>query len=177
MINLHERMGPGRDQTRDSSICSQTRICCQTRYRLPYAARYMDLVTRKPVFDVFDQVMFKAACSAKETSYNIEILLVASLDIMLFRKLITKALIRLHGCAGRSATLLFISIKVRFSGVAAHKIRVFFYSAVFSLFLVKIQIESTFTLCMPHNFSCLCCRLMIFYQNKLFQAILSGTLS
>ena len=32
-------MGPGRDRTRDPWICSQTRICCQTRYRLRYAAR------------------------------------------------------------------------------------------------------------------------------------------
>ena len=39
MINLHESMGPGRDRTRDPWICSQTRICCQTRYGLRYAAR------------------------------------------------------------------------------------------------------------------------------------------
>ena len=39
MINLHESMGPGRDRTHDPWICSQTRICCQTRYRLRYAAR------------------------------------------------------------------------------------------------------------------------------------------
>ena len=32
-------MGPGRDRTRDPWIRSQTRICCQTRYRLRYAAR------------------------------------------------------------------------------------------------------------------------------------------
>ena len=31
-------MGPGRDRTRDPWISSQTRICCQTRYRLRYAA-------------------------------------------------------------------------------------------------------------------------------------------
>ena len=36
MINLHKSMGPGRDRTRDPWICSQTRICCQTRYRLHY---------------------------------------------------------------------------------------------------------------------------------------------
>ena len=41
MINLHESMGPGRDQTRGPWICSQTRICSQTCYRLRYAARYM----------------------------------------------------------------------------------------------------------------------------------------
>ena len=31
-------MGLGRDQTRDPWICSQTRICCQTLYRLRYTA-------------------------------------------------------------------------------------------------------------------------------------------
>ena len=39
MINLHESMGPDRDRTRDPWICSQTRICSKTRYRLRYAAR------------------------------------------------------------------------------------------------------------------------------------------
>ena len=39
MINLHESMEPGRDRTRDPWICSQTRICCQTHYRLRYVAR------------------------------------------------------------------------------------------------------------------------------------------
>ena len=40
-------MGPGRDRTRDPWICSQTRICSLTRYRLRYAARsgYSDLAT------------------------------------------------------------------------------------------------------------------------------------
>ena len=40
MINLHESVGPGRDRTRDPWICSQLRICNQTRYWLRYAARY-----------------------------------------------------------------------------------------------------------------------------------------
>ena len=34
-------MEPSQDQTRDPWICSQTRICCQARYRLRYAARYL----------------------------------------------------------------------------------------------------------------------------------------
>ena len=38
MINLHESMGPGWDQTRDPWICSQTHICSQTFYWLRYAA-------------------------------------------------------------------------------------------------------------------------------------------
>ena len=41
---FHESMGPGWDQTRDPWICRQTRICCQTSYRLRYAARYSQLV-------------------------------------------------------------------------------------------------------------------------------------
>ena len=36
-----ESMGPGRDRTRDPWICSQTGICCQTRYRLRYVAPLM----------------------------------------------------------------------------------------------------------------------------------------
>ena len=39
MINPHESMGPGRGRTRDPWICSQTRICSQTGYRLRYVAR------------------------------------------------------------------------------------------------------------------------------------------
>ena len=40
MININESMGPGRDRTRNPWICSQTRICSQTCYRLRYAARF-----------------------------------------------------------------------------------------------------------------------------------------
>ena len=36
---IHESMGPGRDQTCDPWICSQTLICCQTCYRLRYVAQ------------------------------------------------------------------------------------------------------------------------------------------
>ena len=43
----------------------------------------MDLVMRKPVFGVSDKVRFKLACSA-------------SLDMILSKKQITKALISLH---------------------------------------------------------------------------------
>ena len=57
---------------------------------------YMGLDTRNPVFWVFDQVGFKPAYSATETSWNIEILPDLSLDIILCMERITKALIRLH---------------------------------------------------------------------------------
>ena len=76
--------------------------------------------TRKPEFRVFDKVRFKSACSAIGTSYKIEISFVASLDMMLANKRITKALIRLCKGAGWSATLLFASPEDRFSHIDAH---------------------------------------------------------
>ena len=63
---------------------------------------YMGLVMRKPVFGVSNGVRFKPVSWASETSKKIEILPVASLDIILSNKRITKALIRL----GWSASLL-----------------------------------------------------------------------
>ena len=50
----------------------------------------------------FDKVRFQPACLATETCLKIEILLLASLDMILFNKRITRALIRLRGCAGLS---------------------------------------------------------------------------
>ena len=74
----------------------------------PMKSRYvLGCDARKPVFRVPDKVNFKPACSATETSYKIKILLVASLNMILSNKRITKALIRLRGCAGWSAPLLF----------------------------------------------------------------------
>ena len=62
MINLHESMVPGRDRTRDPWICSQTRICRQTRYRLrylPYSKIYQKfIVPHYPKIDL-------RHCSAK----------------------------------------------------------------------------------------------------------------
>ena len=55
-------MGPGRDRTRDPWMCSQTRICSQTRYRLRYAARsiiiqgmYANTQSFVPVQDGYSQ--------------------------------------------------------------------------------------------------------------------------
>ena len=64
-------------------------------------------VTRKSVFVVFDQVRLKPACSATEASENHEIANIETIDFILSRQRTTKALIRLRGCAGRSAPLLF----------------------------------------------------------------------
>ena len=63
--------------------------------------------TRKPVLGISNQAIPKPACSATEPGYNSGISFVASLDMLLSNKLITKALIRLHGCAGWTAPLLF----------------------------------------------------------------------
>ena len=59
-------------------------------------ASHMSLVTRKPVFGVCDQIRLKPACLHVKTK-----------DIILSKQRITKALIRLRGCAGWSAPLLF----------------------------------------------------------------------
>ena len=61
---------------------------------------YMGRDTRKPVFRVSDKARLKPDSSAKETSYKIEILPMANLDMKLSKKRITKALIRLRRCAG-----------------------------------------------------------------------------
>ena len=76
--------------------------------------------TRKPGFRVSDKVRFKPACSAIETSWKIEISLVASKDMILYKKRITKALIRLRESAGWSAPLLSTNPKDRFSCGKAH---------------------------------------------------------
>ena len=62
----------------------------------------MGLDARKPVFGVSEKVRFKPACSATETSKKLEILLVASLGMILSKKKIPKMLIRLHAWAGWS---------------------------------------------------------------------------
>ena len=56
---------------------------------------------------VCDQVRLKLVCSADETSYVLKFQTIASRGIKLSRQRKTKALIRLRGCAGWSAPLLF----------------------------------------------------------------------
>ena len=58
--------------------------------------------------EIFDQVRFKPACSATKASLNLETLDIASIhSITLSKQQTTKVLIRLRGCAGWSAPLLF----------------------------------------------------------------------
>ena len=70
-------------------------------------SQYMGLVARKPVFRVSDNARFKPVSSATETSWKIKISHVAALHMILSKKRISKALIRLGGCAGWSAPVLF----------------------------------------------------------------------
>ena len=57
------------------------------------ALKQVSLVTRKPVFGVFDQVRLKPACSATETSYRLDISDLETRGIILPRQRTTKALI------------------------------------------------------------------------------------
>ena len=77
-------------------------------------------VTRKPVFGVCDQLRHKTACSADETSYDLQISAIASRGIILSRQRTTKAQIRPRACAGWSAPLLFAHGINRFSHDVAH---------------------------------------------------------
>ena len=80
----------------------------------------MGLDTTKPVFGVSDNVGLKPVSSATETSQKINILLVASLDMILSKMRITKVLISLHRYAGLSAPLVFANSDNRVSYVKAH---------------------------------------------------------
>ena len=62
---------------------------------------------RKRVFGSFRQVRLKLACSATEARLRLEILVTHTRDNTLSRQRTTKALIRLRGCAGLSAPLMF----------------------------------------------------------------------
>ena len=57
---------------------------------------HMSLVTS----GVYDQVRLNPACSATGTSQSLDILDVASIDIILSKQRTIKALIRLRRCAG-----------------------------------------------------------------------------
>ena len=83
---------------------------------------YLGLDARKSVFWMSDKVRFKPVSSATETGQKNEISFVASLDMVIFKTRITKTLIRLRGCAGWSASLLFEKPEDRFSRVKAHLI-------------------------------------------------------
>ena len=72
----------------------------------------------KPVFGVSDKARLKPVSSDTQTNEKNEIQLLKIK--ILFNKQITKALTRLRGCAGWSASLLFTNTNDRFSRVEAH---------------------------------------------------------
>ena len=94
------------------SIKNQEREC-QTPIVRQSIGNHLSLVTRKPVFGVFDQVRLKPA-------YSHEIANIETGDIILSRQRTTNVLIRLRGCAGWCAPLLFANGKNRFSYDVAH---------------------------------------------------------
>ena len=61
---------------------------------------YLRHVTRKPVFEVCDQITLKPICSAIDVNWSNEIANIETRDIILSRQRTTKALISLHVCAG-----------------------------------------------------------------------------
>ena len=108
----------------------------------------MDLDATNPVFGVSDQVIPKPACSATETSENGKLSLVASLDMILSKEQITKALIRLRGCAGLYAPLLFANTEDRFFCVEAKITKLWdqwlnSYDQCFCLFDLILYVPST----------------------------------
>ena len=93
----------------------------QTLTCLPIFFYYTCPVGTKPVFGVSDIARLKQVSSAKETSWKIENLFVASFDMILSNKRIKKALFRLCRCVGLSALLLLANTENRFfSHVVAH---------------------------------------------------------
>ena len=69
---------------------------------------------RKSTFGVSDQVRLKPVCSATETS---RVIACSNLDYYSFN-MGKKLLIKLSGCSGWSAPLLFACKKIRFSSVS-----------------------------------------------------------
>ena len=67
----------------------------------------MSHTMRKCVFGSLWQERHKLTCSATETSWNLEISDIETRGIILSWQWTTKVLIRLRGCAGWSASLLF----------------------------------------------------------------------
>ena len=79
----------------------QVKINLQT-----YCISYLGLDATKSVIRFSDKAILKPASTAKESSWKIEISLVARLGVIISKKRITKVLISLHGYASWSVPLL-----------------------------------------------------------------------
>ena len=78
----------------DSSLGAQVILLV-----LSCSGSYMSHVTTKPVFRVGDELRLKPACSARKTSFGLEISAFASRGIVLSRQRTTKAVVILCGWA------------------------------------------------------------------------------
>ena len=96
---------------RDQSAVSLTNLIASND------VNHLGIDTRNPIFGVYDLVRrLNPTCLATKTSLNIEKkLCVMSLAIIITKKRITKALIRLRRCAVWSTPLLFACNKTRVS--------------------------------------------------------------
>ena len=102
-------------------------VCCLDSIIITIAVEYTCTYEprhKKPLFGVCDQVRLKPACSATETSQGVEILDIASIDIILSKQQTTRVLFRLRRCAGWSAPLLFAYGKNRFPHDVAHTVMI-----------------------------------------------------
>ena len=117
---------------------------------------YMGLDATKPVFGISEKTRLKQVSSATGTGQKIEILLVASLEIMLFNKQITKALIRLRGCPGWSAAVLFANLLKQVFSLRGPYIIIYYYKVlcVQRMYLICLHKCTTKFLVYLHFFFC-----------------------
>ena len=81
----------------------------------------------KPVFRVSVKQVSNQSPHLQRQAKKLKILPIASLHMILLKKRITKALIRLRGCAGWSASGLFANPQRQVSRVLAHIISLFYH--------------------------------------------------
>ena len=103
----------------------------------------LGLVATKPVFGVSDKAGLKPVYSVTETGWKIESSPVASLNMLLSEKRITKAVIRLRGCAVWSTPLLFAYLRRKgFSRRSLYKVRLIFRSNVSFYMIVDSRLHN-----------------------------------
>ena len=108
-------------------------------------AHHLVLFVTKPIFGVSEKARLKPISSATDTSYKTEISHVANFDIVLYKTRITKALIRLRGCAGWSAPVLFANPRRQVSsrcGPFSHSaIHYLVFFLVFAIILTRKRLH------------------------------------
>ena len=103
----------------------------------------MGLAVTKSVLGVSDKAGLKPVYLVTETGWKIEISPVASLDMLFSEKRITKAVIRLRGCAVWSMPLLFAYLRRQgFSRRCLYKVRLIFKSNVSFCMIVDSRLHN-----------------------------------